>query len=125
MLICSLWVRVRARARVRDVCGQCATCNVHADVECVMEAVSWATEAAERAAIALAEDELSAAEATAAAAAAAAPSGEWRRCFYWVDHMLQGKQHKKEQQTLDIANSLRLTGRLYYGVPGIIIVEGG
>ena len=95
-----------------------------ADVECVMEAVGWATEAAEGAITALAEGKAKAAEAAASAAAGALPSGEWRRCFYWIDHMLEGKQHKKEAKVVDCANSLRLTGQLYYGRPGIIVVEG-
>ena len=38
--------------------------------------------------------------------------------------MLQGRQHKKEAKVIEVAESLGLTGQLYYGRPGILIAEG-
>ena len=48
----------------------------------------------------------------------------WRRVFYWVDHLLEGRQHKKELELLKLPGALDLSGVLYFGRPGILLVEG-
>jgi hypothetical protein len=49
---------------------------------------------------------------------------EWRRCFFWVDHLLHGKQHKKERDVLAELQSTGLPGKLWYGRPGVVALEG-
>ena len=49
---------------------------------------------------------------------------EWKRCCFWVNHMFHGKQHKKEAAVVGLANQYGLAGALFYGKPGIVIVEG-
>ena len=48
----------------------------------------------------------------------------WKRCFFWSNHLLNGRQHKKEAKVRDLAKNFGLTGCIYFGRPGIICVEG-
>jgi hypothetical protein len=93
---------------------RCAQSGVGA--EAVMDAVMWLAEEGGRRA--------SEAASAQAATEAPAPNEEWRRVFYWIDHMAEGRQHKKEAEVVELARSLRLTGALYFGRPGILIAEG-
>eukprot|EP00040_Diaphanoeca_grandis_P019158 m.100949 g.100949 ORF g.100949 m.100949 type:complete len:301 (-) comp27291_c0_seq2:158-1060(-) len=49
---------------------------------------------------------------------------EWRRWFFWVDHLLQGKQHKKEAKIEGILQACGMPAKIYFGRPGIIGLEG-
>lgn len=88
--------------------------------EAVMTAAMWLSNAA---AEMLAEE-------SAAAAAGSSNSGDavedviWSRCTLWAEKLLEGRTHKPAAKTLEIATSLGLTGRFFYGRPGIIIAEG-
>eukprot|EP00930_Biecheleria_cincta_P056218 TRINITY_DN42383_c0_g1_i1.p1 TRINITY_DN42383_c0_g1~~TRINITY_DN42383_c0_g1_i1.p1 ORF type:complete len:308 (+),score=75.71 TRINITY_DN42383_c0_g1_i1:13-936(+) len=59
-----------------------------------------------------------------AAKVAAAQDGSWRRMFYWCDHLLQGKQHKKEKELMTILQGSGLAGTVWFGRPGIVALEG-
>lgn len=71
-----------------------------------------------------------AADAAKAAAEAAAAEKtrvldvEWRRVFFWCNHLIEGKAHKKEAQVKDALAATDLTGAIYFGTPGIVAVEG-
>lgn len=74
-------------------------------------------------------EEARAAQDTIAAAAAAASKAnekdsEWRRVFFWSNHLLDGKSHKKEAQLKAAISATNLTGAVFFGVPGVVVVEG-
>ena len=88
--------------------------------ETVMAAAMWLSNAAA---------EMLAEESAAAAAAASSKDGQaaeviWSRCTLWAEKLLEGRTHKPAARTLEIATALGLTGRFFYGRPGIIIAEG-
>ncbi|KNC76680.1 hypothetical protein SARC_10832 [Sphaeroforma arctica JP610] len=53
-----------------------------------------------------------------------APRMLYKRCTFLCDHMLSGRQHKKESKVRDVCEGLGLTGALFYGKPSVVIVEG-
>ena len=59
-----------------------------------------------------------------AAASAAAAAGPRRRSFVVFNHLLHGKEHKKEASMVKAAPGCGVNGVIYYGTPGIVVVEG-
>eukprot|EP01063_Lacrimia_lanifica_P018976 TRINITY_DN2596_c0_g3_i1.p1 TRINITY_DN2596_c0_g3~~TRINITY_DN2596_c0_g3_i1.p1 ORF type:complete len:137 (+),score=54.64 TRINITY_DN2596_c0_g3_i1:60-470(+) len=57
-------------------------------------------------------------------AADAAAAGPMVRCWYYIDHMLQGRQHKKEAECFDALQGSGLTGCAYCGHPAVVALEG-
>lgn len=90
--------------------------------ELLLELGQWVAETAEQL---LHQQAKAQAQAAAAKAAASTKTPtEWRRFYFWVDHLLKGKEHKKEAQVEAILKGSGLSGKLYYGRPGLIAVEG-
>eukprot|EP00037_Helgoeca_nana_P022081 m.224527 g.224527 ORF g.224527 m.224527 type:complete len:295 (+) comp25880_c0_seq1:268-1152(+) len=92
------------------------------------EAVLEVTSAALDHAQGVVEEARAAQDAIAAAAAAASKANEkdseWRRVFFWSNHLLDGKSHKKEAQLKAAISATNLTGAVFFGVPGVVVVEG-
>ena len=44
-------------------------------------------------------------------------ASNWRRHFFWIDHMIEGKQHIKEADVIDAVAALGLRGQLFFGAP--------
>jgi hypothetical protein len=65
-------------------------------------------------------------EALAGTAPVSAPPSDylWQRVFYRIDHMIEGKQHKKEAKVVAAAAGLGLRGQLFYGAPAVLVAEG-
>eukprot|EP00418_Pyrodinium_bahamense_P094930 CAMPEP_0179032510 /NCGR_PEP_ID=MMETSP0796-20121207/11624_1 /TAXON_ID=73915 /ORGANISM="Pyrodinium bahamense, Strain pbaha01" /LENGTH=280 /DNA_ID=CAMNT_0020728737 /DNA_START=260 /DNA_END=1099 /DNA_ORIENTATION=- len=94
-------------------------CKAEMGAEAVMGLVMWLCEEGSSRAAEAAE-----AESARARQQLATPPAEWLRVVYWIDHMLEGRQHKKEAAVVEAATSMRMTGMLFYGAPSVFIVEG-
>jgi len=54
----------------------------------------------------------------------AKPVGAPCRQWLWCDHLLFGKQHAKERELVAILQAAPLSGRVWFGKPGIVVLEG-
>lgn len=62
--------------------------------------------------------------AQAAAGRSAKPVGALCRQWLWCDHLLFGKQHAKEREMVAILQAAPLSGRVWFGKPGVVVLEG-
>lgn len=113
------------RANLAEVKASFAAClEEAAGEEAVMMVVQTLTESVEEQLVKQEEEDRTAQAAIVAANEANSEEREWKRCWFWVNHMLEGRQHKKEAKVVDLAQNRNLVGCLFYGKPGIIVVEG-
>lgn len=91
--------------------------------EILFDVVQHVTDAAQG----LLEKQLAAEKEKAAQAAAGRsgkPVGALCRQWLWCDHLLFGKQHAKEREMVAILQAAPLSGRVWFGKPGVVVLEG-
>ena len=61
---------------------------------------------------------------TASAGGGGATATETSRAFYTFNHLLCGKEHKKEAEMAKLGSKACVSGAIVYGTPGLLILEG-